>query len=137
MGESMEEYVERVAAEGVVIPAPNGGRSLEEAKKTEADLQTEGEIVDRLRHNAKNAAEIESTLLERVGNITDDDQLPAALRAVADVKTKSIDGLVKLTGREGQSAGDDFASMLRGMAEAGFLRLNVSLEAGPERNDNG
>lgn len=141
MAESMEEYVARVEGQGVVLPAatdPAGGeRSLAQARKDEEDLQTEGEIVDKLRANANDAARIEATLLQRVGEITDKDQLPSALRAVADVKSKSIDGLVKLTGRDGQAPADDFAAMLRGMAESGFLRLNVSLEAGPETSGDG
>lgn len=159
MGDGLDDFLEenakRLAEQGIVVPPlnivtpaededddpgyeilPGGEVALREAKKNEADLQTEGAIVDQLRSNAKSAAEIEATLLERVGNITEDEQLPSALRAVADVKNKSIDGLIKLTGRDGQDAGDDFAQMLRGMAEAGFLKLNVQLEIGQEQTSN-
>jgi len=117
------------------IEVLQGGRSLAEARKNEADLKTESELVDNLRTQAKRASEIEADLLEKVGGITDKNMLPQALRAVADAKTKSIDGLVKLTGRDGQDAADDFTAMLRGMASDGFLKLNVSLEAGPRSSD--
>ena len=121
---------------GEEIEVLEGGRSLEEARKNEADLQTEAQIVDKLRESAKEAGIVKSSLLERVAAITDKNLLPQALRAATDAEAKSIEGLIKLTGRDGQEAADDFTSMLRHMAEAGFLKLNVSLEAGPRSPDD-
>jgi hypothetical protein len=58
------------------------------------------------------------------------DQKIAAVRAVADAQGKSVDTLMKMTGRDARPQSDDFTAMLAGMAADGFLRLNVELEVG-------
>jgi hypothetical protein len=79
----------------------------------------EAEIVLAARNNAKRAAEIEAVLLERVEAITDPKDLPAALRAVADVKAKAINEVLALTGRptDGKQQSNDMASLLKTLVD--------------------
>jgi hypothetical protein len=106
MGDVMGKYVERVRADGILDPVA----------RRAADVEVEGterDIVEKVRGNALKAA----TTLD-------------AVRAVADAQGKSVDTLMKMTGRDARPQSDDFTAMLAGMAADGFLRLNVELEVG-------
>lgn len=96
---------------------------------TRVQREIEADTVTNLRSLAKRATEIEATLLERAAGCSDRD-LPTALRAVADVKSKSVDKLLALTGRAPESSqGDgDLRSLLEGMAAKGLVRLSVNLD---------
>jgi hypothetical protein len=94
----------------------------------QADKIKEDELKNMLLSRAHRAAEIEGEMLERVAGVTNARDLPQALRAVADTKTKSIDALMKLTGRthEGSQALSAEA-LLRGLAKSGLVKINVDL----------
>jgi hypothetical protein len=109
------------------MPAPPTQAELEQQRRDA--LGIEEDVVSNLRSNAHRASEIASSLLERAEGVADRD-LPNVLRAVADVQSKSVDGLLKLTGRErGDQHGQDFAQMLAGMAAKGYLKIHVNVDA--------
>ncbi|UTI65596.1 hypothetical protein NBH00_05145 [Paraconexibacter antarcticus] len=91
--------------------------------------EIEADTVVNLRSLAKRATEIEAELLEKAARAQPRD-IPQALRAVADVKSKSVDKLLALTGRSPEAAaGDgDLRSLLEGMAAKGLVRLSVNLD---------
>jgi hypothetical protein len=87
-----------------------------------------------LRSRAHRAAEVEETLLERLSKITGYKELPSAVRAAADVKSKSIDGLMKMTGRvPSEGSSDSLESMIAGMEAKGIMRMTVDLEKTPAK----
>src|SRR4051812_12784776 len=97
MAESMSDYSKRVKADkGEVVPAKR--TALETENRRKAAERSEDQVIDQLRTNLSRAVDIEAELLERSLDAQQRD-LPAALRAVSDVKSKSLDGLLKLTGR--------------------------------------
>jgi hypothetical protein len=122
----MEEYGKEQAAKGEVVPAKR--TALESENRRKAAERTEDQVIDQLRTNLSRAVDIEATLLERSLDAQQRD-LPAALRAVSDVKSKSLDGLLKLTGR---AAADPDAVSLHelvvSMARKGFIRASVNLD---------
>jgi arginine deiminase len=124
MGDVMGKYVEKVRADGILDPVA----------RREADVevvQTEQDIVEKVRGNALKAANTLDTLIETIDpDKLSGDQKIAAVRAVADAQGKSVDTLMKMTGRDARPQSDDFTAMLAGMAADGFLRLNVELEVG-------
>lgn len=93
-------------------------------------LEIEADTVLKLRKIANRALEIEADLLEKCAKAAPR-EIPQALRAVADTKTKSIDKLLALTGRapEQQDGSYDLRALLEGMADKGLLTLNVDLKA--------
>lgn len=125
--ERMEDYTKRVKTEkGEVVPAKR--TALETEQRRKAADRTEEEVVDQLRTNLSRAVDIEAELLERSLDAQQRD-LPAALRAVSDVKSKSLDGLLKLTGRA--AADPDAVSLhelVTSMVRRGFVKANVNLE---------
>jgi hypothetical protein len=141
--ERHDKFVDKLIEAGDYRPedhrppgSPGDNAEIMPATPTQAELESrrrqalgvEEGLVGDLRSNAKRAAEIEGRLLERAEMVADRD-LPNVLRAVADVQSKSVDGLLKLTGREqGDRQGQDFAQMLAGMAAKGYLRVNVNLD---------
>ncbi|MCW3041306.1 MAG: hypothetical protein JWM31_3211 [Solirubrobacterales bacterium] len=90
--------------------------------------EVEADNVVNLRRLALRATEVEAELLEKLVDCND---VPSGLRAAPDVKAKSIDRLLSLTGWTPVSLpGDgDLRSLLEGMAAAGHIRLSVSLDA--------
>ena len=96
-----------------------------ELARHKADEQ-EAEMARKLRNNAERAIEIEADLLEKAANAQPRD-VPQALRAVADVKAKSVDKLMALTGRAPSESGADLGATLASLAGKGFLRMNVEL----------
>lgn len=108
-----------------VEPMRSGG-SAQELTTTEADA------LDIMRANAKRAAEGVSTLLEKTIAIEDKDALPSALRAVADVQSKSVDNIQKLTGRDQGPQRENIAETLRGLAGQGLVRLAVEIQPRPD-----
>lgn len=94
-----------------------------------ADEIKETEIVAMLRSRIHRAAEIEEDLLERAGNVIHSRDIPTALKAVNDVKTKSIDGLLKMTGRDQtQGNSESLESLVASMEARGYAKLTVNLE---------
>lgn len=90
--------------------------------------ELEQHTVEILRGNAKKAAEIERDLLDDMKTVPLE-QKPQALRAVADVKAKSVDKLLALTGRPTDGAPpSDLPALLRSMAAKGVVKLNVNLD---------
>jgi hypothetical protein len=96
----------------------------------------EDEIVNRSRDIARRAAEIELEMMERIRTETQPRELPVALRAVADLKSKSVDTVMKLTGRDKQEAATgSLESLVASMEGKGYLHLNVSLGEPPKKAD--
>lgn len=126
MGSPMNDYTERERAQrGEVVPAERSPTETREIQQ--AHIRTEEDAANGLRKNLARAVEIEADLLERAASATGRD-VPNALRAVTDVKSKSLDGLLKLTGRSNpETTGGDIAQMLSGMVERGILKVNVEL----------
>lgn len=90
--------------------------------------KTEDETVDKLRSTALRAAEVEAGLLERLSGV-DDKDLPSALRAAADVKAKSVDKLLAMTGRSPDRPPEhSMEQLLAGLAARGLARVNVNLD---------
>lgn len=132
--ERMTEYTERIqremaerrAEKGEVVPAEETAGDVQ--RRHSAAIRSEAETVDQLRDNLGKAALIEADMLERIAETKGIRDLPAALRAVSDVKSKSLDGLLKLTGRApSESESNSIEQLLVGMANKGYLRVNVEL----------
>lgn len=86
--------------------------------------------IGKLRKNADRAAEVEAGLLEEMtAEKVAPEMRPQALRAVADVKAKSVDKLLALTGRpsDGKTS-TDTAALIRSLASKGLVKLNVNLD---------
>lgn len=96
------------------------------------EQRMEKDLIAMLRARAHRASEIEMELLERIATVGDYRELPQALRAVNDTKAKSLDALLKLTGRapsEGDSTG--LEQLVDSMVRGGYLRVNVDLSNAP------
>lgn len=96
--------------------------------------RTETEIVNALRENAKAAVEAEAKLIGRLGDVPAKD-IPSALRAASDTRAKSIDNLLKMTGRQ-TDGGESIAHILQSMQKSGLVKINVELEFGGEISDD-
>ena len=85
----------------------------------------EEQAIAQLRHTIRKVGEAESTMIDRVAAIEDSRLTPGALRALADTRAKATNELLQLTGRplNGDRAGGDVGQLVRGMVEAGLLRL--------------
>jgi hypothetical protein len=114
----------RAAARGEVLPSAEEQHDLEQAARRDED-----NIVDLARANALKALRYEDKLLDKVKDSRD---VPQALRAVADSRAKSVETLMKLTGRDVHRPADDFSGMLAGLAAKGLVKLNVELEVGKQ-----
>lgn len=91
--------------------------------------EIEDEIIRMQRARVHRASEIELDMMEKVAREANGRDLPFALRAIADVKSKSLDGLLKMTGRAQQtSGGTSFEQLIRDMSGKGYLKLSVSLD---------
>lgn len=112
---------------GEVLPSTPTAAELE-VRRREA-LGAEENVVSNLRSNAERASEITGRLLDRAEAVSDRD-LPNTLRAVADVQSKSVDGLLKMTGRDREQAADDMVGVMRSLAAKGLLKINVNLDVG-------
>jgi hypothetical protein len=133
MAESMQEYTERVqreqAEKGEVVAARERTATEKQERHRNA-LRTEEDITEGLRENLAAAVVREAQMLERMGDVKDRD-LAQALRAVADVKAKSLDGLLKITGRSATVEEDgNLVRMIESMQRKGYLKLSVELETG-------
>lgn len=127
----MNDYTQKVQedlASGEIVPSEQapGGVSRAEEKK----------VVDQLSANISRAVEIEADLIERLADVKSVDLLPRALSAVSDARSKSIDGLLKLTGRTPDAPAQGLVEMLRSMADKGYLRMSVDLGPAPEKSDD-
>lgn len=101
-------------------------RRLEE----EYGRELERQAVNLSQRNVARAAQIEANLLEEMEGLPRE-QKAQALRAVADSKSKGIDKVLALTGRNvPPPQGNNFADLLRSLQAQGVLKVNVSLEAG-------
>lgn len=109
-------------AQGDVLPSAQETHELEQAARRDEDS-----IIDLARSNALKALRYEDQLLEDVLLSRDK---PQALRAVADARSKSVETLMKLTGREANRPADDFVGMMQNLASKGLLKMNV--EIGPQ-----
>jgi hypothetical protein len=54
------------------------------------------------------------------------------VRAISDAQNKSVDALMKMTGRDKEAPRDNMVDVLAGMAQRGFLRMNVEIGPAPE-----
>jgi len=109
-----------------VVPHP--GTALAEQQSKEQAKRQEDELVELQRDNALEAARIEKELLAKAAQ-AEGREIPGALRAVADVRAKSLDGLLKLTNRTTvDPAQQDLVQMITGMASKGYLKVHASLE---------
>jgi hypothetical protein len=109
----------RANARGEVLPSVEETHELERAARADED-----EIVTLARSNALKALRYEDTLLDKVKDSRD---VPQALRAVADSRAKSVETVMKLTGRDVHRPADDFTGMLQGLASKGLLKVHVEL----------
>lgn len=96
--------------------------------------KTEAEIVSALRDNAQLAVQAERDLLLRLSDVPAKD-IPSALRAASDTRAKSIDNLLKMTGRQ-TDGGESIAHILQSMQKSGLVKINVELEFGGEISDD-
>jgi hypothetical protein len=133
----MDEYRKRAELEGFsrepnvlpeVLPSSAERRELDFKR-----AETEEEITDKVRTNAQKSAQ----KLERlVDSINPDDMKTeeriAAVRAISDAQNKSVDALMKMTGRDKEAPRDNMVDVLAGMAQRGFLRMNVEIGPAPE-----
>ncbi len=112
---------EALKAQGITIPASTLSRwknheHAERYRQLEVDhgRELEAEIVMGARITARRAAEIEAELLERARTASDRD-VPRALSAVTDVKSKSVNEVLALTGRptDGGRKGRDMGELLK------------------------
>lgn len=99
-------------------------------------LLTEEETVKTLRSNASRAAEIWGKLLVRAERV-DDKDLAATMRAVSDGQAKSVDALLKLTGRAPEQGDGGITALLRGLANDGLVKLHVDLSVGANEEAGG
>jgi NADH dehydrogenase/NADH:ubiquinone oxidoreductase subunit G len=127
-GGTVDEERLRSRGKGVEVLAAERSPVEEQQRRAVAN-RTEQDMVDGMRQNASRATEIETDLLERALTVKDKD-LPSALRAVADVKAKNLDGLLKMTGRAPAEDGGSIAQTLRALAKDGLVRLHVDLDVG-------
>lgn len=129
MSDVMNQWVEksRKDRESEVLPSASEQREKEiEAQRDEDSL------VDLSRENALLAVKAEREMIQRVSEITRTDQTPQALRALADARAKSVETLMKLTGRDVKPVNDDLPSIINGLVAKGLVRANVSLEIGQQ-----
>lgn len=91
----------------------------------------EDEIKAMLLTRAHRAAEIEARMMETMATQTSGKDLPNALRSISNVKSSSLDALMKLTGRAPVDGGQSgsLEQTLRGLARDGLVKINVNLEA--------
>jgi hypothetical protein len=95
--------------------------------------QIEDRTIDALRRTALRASEVEAGLLERLPNVSDDN-LAQALRAAADVKSKSVDKLLAMTGRApDRTPSMSMEQLLHGLAAKGLAQINVNLDVAMPR----
>lgn len=90
--------------------------------------------IEKLRRNADRAAQIEAELLEEIARGVPMEQRAQALRAVADSRSKSVDKLLAMTGRDpgGRGGETDLVGLMRSLAAKGLVKVNVELGAGEE-----
>lgn len=102
-------------------------RYMDAAKRVADDI--EADTIAHFRRLALRAAEIEGALLERIAAKTADRDVPQALRAVADVKSKSVDKALALQGRAPGQAHQSLSmeQLLGGMADKGLIKINVDI----------
>lgn len=112
--------------DGVLAPL-KGDEVLDPAHDPGEIVRKETQIIDRVRNNADKATQVVEGLLEKVGDVKGQDAQIAALRAASDAQTKSVDALMKLTGRDARPPDDDFVSVLTGLANQGLARINVEI----------
>lgn len=125
-----EKRAEMAAEKGEVLPAEQ--TAAEKQARHRKALRTEEDITEGLRENLAVAVEREAQMLERMGDVKDRD-LAQALRAVADVKAKSLDGLLKITGRSTSPEEDgNLVRMLEAMIRKGYLKASVDLGIGTD-----
>jgi len=130
--ELSKAYIERAKAEGFhrepnILPSAEEERALELARN-----ETEVDVTDQVRDNAQKAASKLGTLIDSVDveRLSSEDRI-AAVRAIADAQNKSVDALMKMTGRDREAPRDNMADVLAGMAERGLLRMNVEIGPSP------
>jgi hypothetical protein len=129
-GMAEEAYV-RLTEQGIDLPA----ESLTEIKLAHPERyrqlddqygrKLETEIILRARQNALRATEIEATLMEDMLNAGEREK-PQALRAIADVKAKSVDKVLALTGRptDGKGGGEaDMGQLLKALVDRGVFNV--------------
>lgn len=129
----MSQYTERVqdeVASGELVPSRQPpARSPAEQQERHAQVHLEEqEAADAIRTNLGRAIQIEAELLDKAAEARPH-EVAQMLSAVSNSKAKSIDGLLKLTGRQpGEGEGTDIASLLLSMERRGLAKVNVSLE---------
>jgi hypothetical protein len=121
----MDEYRKRAELEGFsrepnvlpeVLPSSAERRELDFKR-----AETEEEITDKVRTNAQKSAQ----KLERLVDSINPDEMKteeriAAVRAISDAQNKSVDALMKMTGRDKEAPRDNMVDVLAGMAQRGF-----------------
>jgi hypothetical protein len=89
--------------------------------------EIEDELVARWRENARRAGEVEAKLIERTESAMmtmSSKDASAAARNMADVKSKSIDKVLALTGREPTAKPiEDFMVLVEHMQARGFITV--------------
>lgn len=127
---SPEEAYVKLTEEGIDLPTesltqiklehPERYRQLEDQYGRDLEL----EIILRARQNALRASEIEATLMEDMLKAGEREK-PQALRAIADVKAKSVDKALALTGRptDGKQAQTDMGQLLKVLVDRGVFTV--------------
>lgn len=119
-------YDPRSLREGVLAPL-QPDEVLDPAHDASTIIAAETAIIDKVRQNAKKATEKVETLLDKMDDIKGQDAQIAALRAASDAQVKSIDSLMKLTGRDAKPPDDDFVGVITALANQGLARINVEI----------
>jgi hypothetical protein len=88
--------------------------------------------VTQMQANAEQAGKLIKDLLGKAEGARGQDIIPQLLRAAADVQTKSIDGVSKLTGRDHQAPTENLGQTLAGLASRGLIRMNIDIGPSPE-----
>lgn len=137
---SPEDAYVKLTEEGLDLPIeslteiklshPERYRQLDEQYGRNLEL----EIILRARQNALRASEIEAQLMEDMTSVGDREK-PQALRAIADVKAKSVDKVLALTGRptDGKRAESDMGQLLKVLVDRGVF--TVAAPAPPKQVD--
>lgn len=108
----------------------------EQYRKIETNLgaEMEAEAIARQRQLINLADAKLGPLIERAGDAEGDD-VPQALRAIADVKSKSANALMQLTGRPTNprdNGSSDIVDLLKHMVDRGYLNLAPDVAASVE-----
>lgn len=136
--------IEKTAEETGVPPATLRHWSLdsysEQYRRLERQVaeRVERDTIAMLREHIKTASMLEAKMLQRVGQITREDFVPNALRAIADSKSKATTELLQLTGRPVNGSQDVGAlvEVVKHLADRGLVSMAQGVSLEPVKVEN-